>query len=528
MRSYLLFLFFLLAFCFTMWGQEPATTNAKPASSAAAASPEADSLKSAQALLRERKYEEAATAFQAIVEKSPQSADARAGLIRSLMRSSRNREAEQAGKNALAAIPSSALISATVGDVAFREGKFGEAEAAYRGAVKLDNKSARAWFGMGLIYDMVSMHKQAKNAFAHAHDLDPDDGQISQHWRAALPYAERLEAAKKAYGGHPSEDEQEEIKFLAAVAAKKPFVLASEIKPTEIKMLPYGKELVGINQAASVGAVNISKGYGLQLKFNGRVGAVLLLDTGAGGIIIGRKLAEKVGVVKIAETTYSGIGKEGPIKSYLGWVDKINIGNVEFHDYIVEVSSRTDINDEAGLIGADVFEKFLVTLDFKEWKMFLNPLPKNPNASGNEDEPQDRYIAPEMQSYAKIFRFGHDLVIPVLVSDSVNGNFILDTGAMMNTISPLLMAQITKLSNEGDTVKGVSGSMKVLTGDKATLQFAKVRVRSDDIPAVPINMGSTEIAGLIGIKTLVQMKMTIDYRDGLVNLEVYNFRPARE
>jgi hypothetical protein len=26
----------------------------------------------------------------------------------------------------------------------------------------------------------------------------------------------------------------------------------------------------------------------------------------------------------------------------------------------------------------------------------------------------------------------------------------------------------------------------------------------------------------------VQMKMTIDYRDGLVNLEVYEFRKARE
>jgi predicted aspartyl protease len=333
---------------------------------------------------------------------------------------------------------------------------------------------------------------------------------------------------KTAVAGHPGAEEQEEIKFLAAVAKKKPNVLVSEIKPTEIKMLPYGRTLVGVNKAASVGAVPISKGYGLQLKFNDRTGAVLLLDTGAGGIIIGRKLAEKVGVTKIAETAYGGIGNEGPIQSYVGWVDKITIGNVEFHDYIVVVSSRTDINDEAGLIGADVFEKFLVTLDFKEWKMVLNPLPKNPNVSGNEDDPQDRYIAPEMQSYAKIFRFGHDLVIPVVVSDAATGNFILDTGASMNTITPMLMSQIAKLSNEGEAVKGVSGTVKVLTGDKATLQFAKVRVRSSDIPAVPLNLDPTEFSGLIGIQTLVQMKMTIDYRDGLVNLEVYDFRPARE
>ena len=35
-------------------------------------------------------------------------------------------------------------------------------------------------------------------------------------------------------------------------------------------------------------------------------------------------------------------------------------------------------------------------------------------------------------------------------------------------------------------------------------------------------------SAMLGIRTLVQMKMAIDYRDGLVNLEVYEFRKARE
>jgi hypothetical protein len=81
-------------------------------------------------------------------------------------------------------------------------------------------------------------------------------------------------------------------------------------------------------------------------------------------------------------------------------------------------------------------------------------------------------------------------------------------------------------------MKGVSGTVKVLSGDKAVLQIARMRVRSDDIPAVPLdslsNAEGTELSGLIGIRTLVQTKMTIDYRDGLVNLKVYEFKPARE
>ena len=521
-----------LILCSAGWAQTTtpqAPENSKPAAAAASAPAESDLLKPAEALLKERKYQEAATAFQAIVEKNPATAGAHVGLMRSLLRMREFDEAETAAKAGLAAVPSSALVSATAGDVAFRAGKFAEAEAAYRSAMKLDNKSARAWYGMGRMFDMVSMHRQAKNAFARAHELDPADRQIASRWRETLPYAERLKAAAEGGADLPPS----EIQYLTAVAQKKPWVLATEINSTEIKMLPYGKELVQSRVTASEGAMTISRGYGLNVKFNDRTSAVLLLDTGAGGITVGRKLAEKAGVVKIADSYIYGIGDKGIVSSYIGWVDKISIGNVEFHNCIVEVSSKTDIADEAGLIGADVFADYLVTLDFKEWKLHLGPLPRNPNAVGGPDDPQDRYIAPEMQAFTRIWRFGHNLMIPVVVSDQTTGNFILDTGAMTNHFTPRIAEQVTKLGHGDWIVKGVSGKVSsVQSGDKAILQFARIRARSDDFPVSPLDNLSdgegTEIAGLIGIKTLVQMKMTIDYRDGLVNLEVYNFKPARE
>ena len=79
----------------------------------------------------------------------------------------------------------------------------------------------------------------------------------------------------------------------------------------------------------------------------------------------------------------------------------------------------------------------------------------------------------------------------------------------------------------------MSGKVQeVLTGQKAILQFAKMRIESHDLPVFSFDNTSasegTEIAGLVGIRTLVQMKMTIDYRDGLVNLEVYEFKKAHE
>jgi tetratricopeptide (TPR) repeat protein len=508
------------------------STVAAPATADAAA---ADPLAPAQALLKQGKYLEAAAAFQVIVDKNPTSDRARTGLVRSLMRARKFDEAEDAAKKAVAAIPSSALLHATMGDVNFRLGKLAETEGEYRAALRLDANSARGWLGLGRVYDMVSMRKQAAAAFANAHRLDPEDRQIFEFWLDSLPRAQQLEELKKHAGANPDEDQARRIKYLTAATEKKPFELITPIKPMELKMAPYGRERAGVYDINRNGPVTVSKGFALQVKFNDRASADLLLDTGASGITIGNKLAEKAGVVKIVDSYFGGLGDRGPVQSYLGWVDKINIGGVEFRNYIVEVSSKKDIVDEAGLIGADVFSKFLITLDFRNQKLMLAPLPKNPAATSDDDEAlEDRYIAPEMQGYTKFFHFSHDLVVPVVVSDKTVGNFILDTGADLNSISPKFAAQVTKASFQDDyRIKGVSGKIdRVATGDKVILMFAKMRIESHDLPVFSTDGVSayegTEIAGFIGIRTLVQMKMTIDYRDGLLNLEVYDFKKARE
>ncbi|HXO38194.1 MAG TPA: aspartyl protease family protein, partial [Candidatus Acidoferrum sp.] len=488
-------------------------------------------LLAARALMKKGQIKDAATAFKALVEKDPSLADAHAGLIRCLLRSNQLEEADGAAKKAVAALPSSALVHAAVGDVAFRAGNFGDAEKEYRAALKIDTNSARGVYGMGRMLQMVSMNKRAKENFAKAHQLDPEDGQITRHWVGTLPYTEQLEQLKKM--DMDSDEKANSHRYLTALAGRKPWVLVNEIKPMEIKMPQYGRKVEYVYDVDR-SPKTISKGYGLRVTFNDRASADLLLDTGAGGITIGRKLAEKAGAVKIADTWIGGIGDKGTVESYEAWIDKINIGGLEFRNCVVTVSSKNNVADEAGLIGTDVFDKFLITLDFHELKMLLAPLPKNPSGTSTDDEWQDRYIAPEMQGFTKFYRFYHDIVVPVVVNDKASGNFILDTGAELTTMNKKLATQVMKATAEDDyRIKGVSGSVsQVLTGQKAILQFAKMRIESHDLPVFSFDNSSanegTEIAGLIGIRVLSQMKMTIDYRDGLVNLEVYEFKKARE
>ncbi|HZD93744.1 MAG TPA: tetratricopeptide repeat protein, partial [Candidatus Sulfotelmatobacter sp.] len=401
-------------------GAQTVADNSKPASPAPEAASAstgtnsiAEPLSAAQSLMNKMKFTEATAAFRAILEKNPASAEAHTGLVRSLLRVQNLDEARAAARSAVAAVPTSALVHAAAGDVAFRDGKFADSESEYRNAVKLDPNCARAVFGMGRMFEMVSMNKRAKDVYIKAHQLDPDDEQITDKWLESLPYADALEALKKTAGGA---EKNNRIALLSALAQRKPWVLASELKPTELKMQPYGRELAGVYDIKRNGPMNVSKGYGLPVRFNDRAGAVLLLDTGAGGITIGRKLAEKAGAVKIANTRLGGIGDRGSIESYIAWIDKITIGGVEFHNCTVVVSSRNNIADEAGLIGPDVFEKFLITLDFREQRVLLAPLPKSPNPTDDERF-QDRFVALEMQSFTKYYSFGHDIVVPVVVND---------------------------------------------------------------------------------------------------------------
>jgi hypothetical protein len=250
------------------------------------------------------------------------------------------------------------------------------------------------------------------------------------------------------------------------------------------------------------------KGIGLSAKINDR-NIRLLLDTGAGGIIVRRKLAEKAGVVPISSSHYGGVGDKGLQTGYTGVADHIRIGDLDFEDCVVSVTDKA-LPDGDGLIGADVFSAYLVDIDLPGMRLKLSPLPKRPedtvaptslNSEGEEQAnteqkddktvveevkeqkssapeseaahhlPRDRYTAPEMATWTKVFRFGHNLLVPTSVNDSKAMLFGLDTGAFSNILSVRAGRQVSKVNSEERVrVKGLSGEVNQVYSAKATLR----------------------------------------------------------
>jgi hypothetical protein len=129
-----------------------------------------------------------------------------------------------------------------------------------------------------------------------------------------------------------------------------------------------------------------------------------------------------------------------------------------------------------------------------------------------------------MQSYTRVFRFGHLLLVPTTIGGAPGKLFLLDSGAFNNHITPAAAREVTKVRNSDTIVHGLSGSVnKVYSADKAVLEFGRLKQENQDLLTFDLTGISdrvgTEISGTLGFGVLRMLDVKIDYRDGLVDFE---------
>ena len=110
------------------------------------------------------------------------------------------------------------------------------------------------------------------------------------------------------------------------------------------------------------------------------------------------------------------------------------------------------------------------------------------------------------------------------MNDSKPVLFLVDTGSTNTLIDPTFAHEFTKVHGEDRVkMKGLSGKVdKVQSADAVKLEFGHYRQPYRDVLAIPlrkVNRDNPQMTGILGVPTLVQFRMQIDYRDGLINLE---------
>jgi len=219
-----------------------------------------------------------------------------------------------------------------------------------------------------------------------------------------------------------------------------------------------------------------------------------------------------------------------------------------------------------GTIGMGVFSAFLVTLDYPARQLTLGPLPKRPedaapeqpsletsSSEGAEESsgtaaapselpdaptaqstaatkvsrgPHDRYIAPEMESWTRIYRVNAMLLVPTQLNGQDLRLFALGASTRATFLSPEAGRTVTKVQRDDhDKRYRLNGHpLDVYKADSIDLAFGTIRATGRDVLALDdpelSRFAGTEVSGLIGTETLARMIVSIDYRDGLMKFRI--------
>ena len=464
------------------------------------------------------KFDEAAEQYRALVVADSQDANAQIGLVRSLLRAEHLHEAFLAGSAAQKAIPTNANIRVAFGDVVYRSGNFDDAYRLYLTGITLDDHCARAFLGAAMVHRSSFRRKSARSCFIKAYELDPNDPDIIRGYAATLPSDEEHALLLERFLGLARNEDirrlnavRDSLEFFHKSDRSKSTRLVSEYRAYRLRM----RTLMHDPKRGS-------NGIGIAVSFNDGKTVTLQVDTGASGVFLNPGPAGRAGIAALSSAHLLGIGDRGDQTAKIGFADKMRIGDLEFVNYPVEIGDRKLMEDVQGLIGTDVFSRFLVNMNIPEAVMDLTPLPPYPD--GNEDwEAHDRTVSAATPASVLAQRSGHLLLVRTLVNENRVVWFGVDTGSSLNLIHEDLARKVSHLvSAERMRLKGLSGEVKDLSvATKVRLQFGHFIQDNDGMAAFdmePMSRASgVEVSGLLGWPILRQLIVTLNYRDGVID-----------
>ena len=464
---------------------------------------------------KDANYELALPLLKAAIGREPKNAVLRAAYLSALVYQGKVDEAGDVFEAVTEEFPNSIEVLTARAEYVYYMGDMVEAERLFRQASKPVD-TARATYGMYRLFYAASLYRTARLLLLHAHDLDPDDALITRAWISYLSPEKRREIAAPFREAHPwlyahlEEVRATNNELAGEINHRKVWELDGEQKEITLHLLPL------------MYTANRIRGLGLNFSIEGGHNLRMLFDTGASGVLINQNAVDKIGLSHLGSIKTGGIGDGGTRNGFLSIADQCQVDSLKYKTCVMRVVEGKHVGgDEDGLIGADFFEGYLVHIDFQKHLLHLTPLPpREPSPQG-----YDRAPLPEEKGFTPIFRHGHSLFVTTKVNDKISGLFLLDTGSSQSMIDETFARLSTKVyGNSWMHVKGISGDVKnVFEADRAELMFARYRQQNLGLTAFNLNNRpehqDVRLSGIMGFPLLSLFRLTIDYRNGLVNFD---------
>jgi hypothetical protein len=430
--------------------------------------------------------------------------------------------------------PTDPFAIVTAGELRHAEGDWLESYALMLKALKIEPCLPAAYEGLAEYESFAGYHATAQKHLALAHQMEPNDENIRLAWIDSLN--DEQSVAEFANFIHDSKalDDKRRATLSARLDREQSHLkdrceLSSVTGPLRIPMTPIYGPIVGIEH------------YGLEVAFNGHK-RVLQIDTGATGFTVTQSVYGGMGLRKMGSSHVWGFGDQGSsgVDQYIA--DSVRIGGIEFKNCAVDalrnfsvlggghIGQRLDSGD--GLVGTDIFSRYLVTVDYIKHEIRLDSLPQPASTAtepldalggspSNDLSGFDRFKPPSMQNWTSIYRRGHQLIVPTIINNSKPTLFMVDTGAFTNLIDDNFAKQVTRSQDTMYGIRGLSGTSKIRETGEFTADFAGLRLPVTGMNSIDLSRFGG-VHGFLGYPTLEQLVMHIDYRDNLVLFEAPN------
>ena len=478
-------------------------------------------LTEAQKELFADRFENASSLYSKLVEEKPEQSEAWYGLVRAEIAAHHSAKAYTAADEALVKAPHTAGAETAAGLAMYRRGNLSNAELHFRAALAIQPDYPGALRGLASIYSAVSKFRTARDFLLRAYRQSPDDPGLMVAYANTLKGPEHIAALEAALAKiDPATEQARNLRVHIAndraIGDRKLRRLVSPYESSRIKL------------SLILNGPNRPRGWALRLVLNQKETVKLILDTGASGISVSPKFAEKAGLQVISgeASDAKGIGDKTPssLISYLA--SEVRVGDIVFADYPVSVFRNAQSADFDGLIGADVFARFLVKIDFPKMELLLEPRPQREEI-GDDAGPVD--AGNPAPGFSRVYRFGDHLGVPTIIEGGRPGVhtalFLIDSGASSNLIDTETAKESTSVStNSRIMVKGIQGNVdKTSLATGVSLIFAGFRQENAGLIAISLEKMSDSMGagfgGILGMPVLANLAVTIDYREGTVKME---------
>jgi hypothetical protein len=261
----------------------------------------------------------------------------------------------------------------------------------------------------------------------------------------------------------------------------------------------------------------------IQLKIENSQPLNFMFDTGAGGTLITRSMADSLG---LKPTLYrKNVGVSGSHKVGVLKGTKVKLGQDDFNITLLSTNTPLEELDDGrlvhGIIGYPILSRYVVEIDYKENQLKLY------NRNTFKYEGNGQRLPIEIRLSLPISKAS------VIMYNGVRfeGNFLMDTGARADVIiSSPTVVQYDMSENIGKhyTLRAKIGSSQ----RKSKIRYGRLKSLSvtnntfEDIPAVLSSDNTGVLAipnlnGIIGNRLLKKFKVIFDYQRGLIYLEPY-------